>query len=127
MTMQVIKLKNLHDAACRNIRCIGKYKGYDRGNNRNKAILEEVFNRLMREEYSYFALISDTSFKCYTRSPRNDNCIQLSAGFYKNGVLYPTYDRQFFSAEDMIDEGYQSGYYKIGLTKDSWTPRVFFV
>lgn len=111
--MQVVKLKNLHDAACRNIRSIGKYKGYDKGSNKNKAILEEVFNRLMNEEYNYFSLISDESFKCYTRSPKNDNCIQLSVGFYKNGILYPTYDRQFFTAKDMIEEGYQSGLYQV--------------
>ncbi len=111
--MQVVRLKNLHDAACRNIRCMGMYKEYEKADNRNKAILEEVFNRLIREEYNYFALISNESFKCYTRSPKNDNCIQLSAGFYKNGELYPTYDRQFFSAEEMISEGCQSGIYKV--------------
>lgn len=111
--MQVVKLKNLHDAACRNIRSMGKYKEYDKANSKNDAILEEVFNRLMRGEYNYFALMSNESFKCYTRSPKNDNCIQLSAGFYKNGKLYPTYDRQFFTVEDMIGEGYQSGLYQI--------------
>ena len=43
--MQVVKLKNLHDAACRNIRSMGKYKEYDKANSKNDAILEEVFNK----------------------------------------------------------------------------------
>lgn len=108
------RIKNLHDAAGRMIKAKNfNYPPYDRDSKRNDLILSRLFNDTMSGTIKGFYLVSDEDFKAYHRSPKEDNKIQLSAGFYRDGELIPCYDVQLEDAAAMIKEGYTSGIYKI--------------
>ena len=91
----------------------GNFTSAERIDKRNQCIMYELFHRTQAGQIKGFYLLSDTDFKAYHRSPKQAGYIQLSSGFYKNGELYPCYDCQFKTAEEMEKEGYPSGNYAI--------------
>ena len=105
----IVRFKNLHDAACRNIRSIGKYKPYEKFSERNDLIMKRFYNDLVDGKIDAINHVDDTYFKCYHRSTRPGHLVQLSVGFYKNGELYPTYHVNIDSFEDLLREGYPQG------------------
>lgn len=107
----IIKVKDLHSAACKNIRSMANYKPYEKESTRNDIKMKYLFEALQNHEIDAVKLESETSFKVYHRSPKKPGCIQLSVGFYKNGELYPTYDSQYETFRDMLKDGYESGIY----------------
>ena len=110
--METFRLKSAHDASIKGIRT-GNFKSAERIDKRNQSIMYELFHRTQAGQIKGFYLLSDTDFKAYHRSPKQAGYIQLSSGFYKNGELYPCYDCQFKTAEEMEKEGYPSGIYAI--------------
>lgn len=86
---------------------------YEQEDTRNDAIIKRLFTDTMNGTIKGFYLVSDTDFRAYHRSPKQENTVQYSVGFYKNGELYPTYDLQFKTAKEAIKEGYNSGFYEI--------------
>ena len=106
-------MKNLHDAACRNIRSLGKYKPYEKYSDRNDLIMRKLFNDLVDGKIDTINHVDDTFFKCYHRSTREGHLVQLSAGFYRNGELIPDYHVNIDSFEDLLREGYPSGIWEI--------------
>ncbi len=111
----VVRLKNLHDAACRNIRSLGKYEDYDKFSERNDAIMKRLFAELMDGKVKIVAFNDPDKkvFKCYHKSVKESGCVQLSSGFYKNGEFYPTYDIQMPDFEKMKDEGWPTGVWEV--------------
>lgn len=91
----------------------GNFDKADKESHRNDLILTRLFDDTLSGKIKGFYLVSDKTFKAYHRSPKQPNAIQLSAGFYKFGELFPTYDCQFKTAAEMIKEGYESGFYEI--------------
>ena len=111
----IIRLKNLHDAACRDIRSLGHYPKYDKYSDRNDMIMKRLFNELMDGKIKVVAFKDPEhkDFKCYHKSVKKENSVQLSSGFFKNGEFYPTYDVQFTSFNEMAREGWPSGIWEI--------------
>lgn len=108
------RIKNLHDATIRMMHAKNfNFPSLDKDHARNEAIMKRLFDDTMQGKIKGFYLVDNTDFKAYHRSPKKDGYIQLSAGFYKNGELYPTYDIQMKDSKDMIKEGYPSGFYAI--------------
>ena len=105
----MIRIKCLHDAAIRDFKT--NYPKYERDAERNAAKMERLFNDTLNGIIKGFYLISNSNFKAYHRSTKEDGKIQLSSGFYKNGELFPCYDCQFTTFVDMQREGWPSGYY----------------
>ncbi len=108
-----IRLKNLHDAACRNIRSIGKYKPFDKFHDRNNIIMETLFNQLIDGNIDFIALKDDTYFKCIHRSTRGYKA-QFSIGYYDNGKLIPQSHTNLNTFEDLRSEGFPSGIWEYG-------------
>lgn len=108
----MIRIKNLEAVTIKAFQT-GDFTKADRDSDRNDAIITRLFNDTMTGKIKGFFLISDTYFKAYHRSPKQPETIQLSAGFYKNGELYPTYDVQLKTAKEALKEGYDSGKYEI--------------
>ena len=110
------KIKNLHDAALKDLHSLGHYKPYERQAERNKAILSYLFNATMSGNIKGFYLVSDKDFKAVHRSTKEAGKVQLSSGCYRGGVLLPCYDVQYSNAEEFTT-GYKaempSGIYKI--------------
>ena len=107
-----IRLKNLHDAACRSIRSIGKFPDYEKYSMHNDLVMKRLYEELINEKIDIINHIDDTYFNCYHRSPRNGYLVQLSAGFIKNGELIPTYHVNINSFEDLLSEGYPTGWWE---------------
>ncbi len=108
-----IRFKDLEDGSVRCLRSMDKYKQYDKDVDREKAMVHRLFSDLKNGTINCVALNSDRDFRCYHRSPKNDGAVQLSAGFYSDGELIPCYDRQFFTADDMYEEGVLPGVYAV--------------
>ena len=108
-----VRIKNLHDATCRAIRS-GKWNQQETLVKKEEAIMKRLYQDLMAKKIDYFSLVSETDFKCYHRSPKEENAVQLSAGFFKKGTLYPTYDVQIHCFDELLKEGYPSGVWNIG-------------
>lgn len=110
------KIKNLHDAALKDLHSIGKYKPYETQAKRNKIILSYLFNSTMNGTIKGFYLVSDRDFKAVHRSTKEAGKIQLSSGCFMDGVLLPCYDVQYTNAEEFTT-GYKaempSGIYKV--------------
>ena len=109
-----LRLKNLHDAACRNIRCIGKYKPYEKYHDRNNLIMERLLSELISGRIDYVNLKDDEQFYCLHRSPREGVAAQLSVGWWKNGNVDPSYHVNINSFDDLYREGYPSGVWVTG-------------
>lgn len=107
------RIKDLHRAAKKCIRSIGKYKPYDRGSDRNDKIMSWLFAKTKNGQIKGFYLDNDSQFKAYHRSTKENGKIQYSYGFFRDGELIPCGDVQMGTAEDLIREGYSSGIYKI--------------
>ncbi len=103
------RLKNLHDAACRNIRSIGKYKPYEKFSDRNDLIMKRLLNELIEGKIDTITLKDNEEFKCLHRSPREGVLVQLSVGWWRNGALSPSYHVNINSFDDLAKEGYPSG------------------
>lgn len=108
----MFRIKDGRNAAIKMLHT-GDSKASDRINGRNAAIMGELFRRTQNGQIKGFFLVSNTEFKAYHRSTKQDGFIQLSAGFYKYGELIPCYDVQMQTADDMEREGYPSGVYAI--------------
>jgi hypothetical protein len=108
-----VRLKNLHDAACRNIRCIGKYKPYEKYSDRNDLIMKRLLNELIAGEIDIISLKDSERFECLTRSPREGVLVQLSVGWWKDGNVDPSYHVNINSFEDLSREGFPSGIWEI--------------
>lgn len=107
------RIKNLHDGCCRMIRAKNfNYPRYDKDCRRNDLIISRLFNDTKAGIIKGFYLVSDEDFKAYHRSTKEAGKIQLSSGFYRDGELIPCYDVQMATADDLIKEGYPSGFYK---------------
>lgn len=104
------RLKNLRDAALRDLK--RGYPDYEKYSDREKIMLTRAFNDTMNGTINGFYYISDKQFKFIHRSTKQAGCLQLSAGFYDNGVLIPCYDLQLKTAADLIREGMPSGWYQ---------------
>lgn len=107
----MIRVKNLHNAAIRAFN--GDFKPVEKGEARNNAIMCQLFNDTMTGKINGFYLVSDKSFRAYHRSPKAPATIQLSIGFYLDGEVIPTSDRQFRTADEAIKDGFTSGIYEI--------------
>ena len=103
------KIKNLSDAAAKNIRSIGKYKNYDKYKKRNHILMEDVYNTLIFNEIDYIVHDDGKFFHCIHRSNRDDVLVQHSHGVYKNGELLATYHDNINSFDDLKNKGYTSG------------------
>ena len=108
-----IRLKNLHDAACRNIRSIGKYKPYEKVSERNDLIMKRLLDELIEGKIDTVTLKDDEIFQCLHRSPRDGVLIQLSVGRWKDGNVDPSYHVNINSIKDLYDEGYPTGIWEI--------------
>lgn len=108
-----VRIKNLHDAAVRNLRSMGRYQKFEEYNDKNHAIMNRLFNDLCEGKISYIHLKNDTMFRCYHRSTRDGVKVQLSCGFYKDGELIPTNHVNINSFYDFTKEGFSSGIYEV--------------
>ncbi len=106
------RIKDLHDAAVRNLKSHGGYRRYDVLSDRNDLIIANLFNRTMAGAIKGFYLHSESVFHAYTRSTKEAGRIQYSYGFYRDGELIPCGDVQMETAKDLIREGYSSGIYE---------------
>lgn len=104
-----VRIKNLHDAACRNIRSIGKYKPYEKFSDRNDMVMKRLLNELIEGNIDSITLKDDKAFHCLHRSPRAGVLVQLSVGWWKDGNIDPSYHVNINSFEDLRKEGYPSG------------------
>lgn len=109
----VIRIRNLYDAAIKSLKSGGKDKSYKKLLDHNNSIMRDAFRRIMAGEIKGLHYISETSFKYYHRSTKQENTIQLSSGFYRDGELYPCYDVQMKTPDDLLREGYPSGLWEI--------------
>nr|WP_297765784.1 hypothetical protein [uncultured Butyrivibrio sp.] len=111
----LVRLKNLHDAACRDIRTLGRYPKYEKYSARNDALMKRIFTGLMEGRITVVAYKDPErkDFKCYHKSVKEVNSVQLSSGFFKDGNLYPTYDVQLLSFEEMQREGWPEGVWEV--------------
>ncbi len=105
----LVRLKNLQDAACRNIRSIGNFPDYEKYSERNDLIMKRLFQDLVDGKVDFVNHVDETYFKCYHRSPRENVLIQLSCGYWKNGELIPCNHVNINSFDDLLDEGYPTG------------------
>ena len=105
------RIKCLHDAAVKSLHT-GNSKTYDRDTRRNEAIMKQFFQNTMKGTMKGFYLVDEETFRCYHRSPKEDDTIQLSYGFYRDGHLIPCGDIQMHCFKDLIREGYPSGLYR---------------
>ena len=103
------RLKNLHDAACRNIRSIGKYKPYEKHSERNNIIMKKLLDELISGKVDSIVLKDEQTFQCLHRSPRDGVLVQLSVGRWKNGNVDPSYHVNINSFDDLRREGFPSG------------------
>lgn len=110
----MVRIRNAHDAALHALRT-GDTIPADRIHRRNRAIMGELFTRTQRGEIKGFYLLSDSDFKAYHRSTKEVGKIQLSSGFYKSGELFPTYDIQLGTVEEMEREHYSAGKWEVIL------------
>ena len=117
----IFKIKNLHDAALKNLHSGGNYKPYDRQDARNKATARHFYRLTEVGAIKGFYLESEPdengykAFRAYHRSPKESGHIQLSVGWIKNGELIPTYDIQYSSVDDFTSpykSEMHSGIYK---------------
>ncbi len=108
-----VRLKNLRDAAGKDLHSIGKYKPYRKFSKRNHLIMERLFNDLVDGKVDYISHKSESSFKCICRSTRGYKA-QLSVGFYRDGVLIPEYHINLDSYADLRYEGYPDGIWEYG-------------
>lgn len=108
-----VRLKNLHDAACRNIRSIGKYKPYEKYNDRNNSIMKRLLLELIEGKIDSVTLKDSEKFECLHRSSREGVLVQLSVGWWRNGKLSPSYHVNINSFEDLSREGYPTGIWEI--------------
>lgn len=114
MTLTRFKLKNSDVYTWRMWRDTDKSRyRYERELEYNHAIMSYLFNATMNGEIKGFHLVDDEIFRAFHRSTKEDNTIQLSAGFFRNGELIPTYDVQLHNYEEMRREGYPSGVYEV--------------
>lgn len=104
------RIKDLEIAS---YRCFnGSTKQFDKYEARNNAMIKKLFQDTQNGTIKGFYLVSDTQFRAYHRSTKEAGKIQLSAGYYKDGELFPTYDVQMTSFQDLTREGYEAGTYK---------------
>ncbi len=111
--IQTVRLKNLHDAACRNIRSIGKYKPYEKFSDRNNLIMERFLKELIDGHIDVITLKDDEQFYAIHRSPREGVLAQLSVGRWKDGNVDPSYHVNINSFKDLRSEGYPTGIWEI--------------
>ena len=109
-----VRLKNLHDAACRNIRSIGKYKPYEKFSDRNDLIMKRLLSELIDGKCDYVTLKDSERFICLHRSPREGVLVQLSVGWWKDGNVDPSYHTNINSFDDLRREGFPEGVYRTG-------------
>ena len=106
----MVRIKNLELAS---YRCFnGSFKQFEKYNDRNEIQLKKLFNDTKAGAIKGFYLVSYKELKAYHRSPKEPGKIQLSVGFYKNGELFPTYDVQMETFDDLVKEGYDAGIYE---------------
>lgn len=86
---------------------------HEKLNRKNEAIMAYLFNATMNGIIKGFHLVDNETFKAYHRSTKEDNCIQLSMGYYKNGELIPTCDVQLHNIKEMEREGYPHGIWEV--------------
>jgi hypothetical protein len=108
------RIKNLHDATLKmfhskNFHC----PKLDKENERNDLIMKRLFDDTMSGKIKGFYLVDNEQFKAYHKSTKEDNKIQYSYGFYRNGELIPCGDCQFSTFKDMQREGFSSGFYEL--------------
>ena len=107
---KTVRLKNLADAAGRNIRSLGKYEPYEKYSDRNDAIMRRLLDELIRGDIDYINHVDDVYFKCIHRSTRDGIAVQMSVGYYnKKGELIPCSHANINNFKDLRDEGYPSG------------------
>ncbi len=112
----VIRIKNLHDGAVRNIRSIGKYKPYEIDSEKNSKKMRRLFNDLKDKKIDFIALEDGETengwkpFRVYHRSPKYNEGVQLSYGWYdREGKLVPCGDCYIPDFDEFEREGYPSG------------------
>lgn len=105
----IFHIRNLEIPAYRTFN--GSDKQFEKYNSRNDIIMKKLFQDTKNGIIKGFYLISDKELKAYHKSTKEPGKIQLSVGFYKDGELYPTYDVQMESFEDLDREGYDAGKY----------------
>ncbi len=103
------RLKGLSDAACKNIRAIGKYKPYERNSDRNDCIMQLLLKKLTKKEINSIRLKDDEKFIFIHRSTRPGIMIQYSVGWIKKGIVEPSYHVNVNSFSDLKREGYPTG------------------
>lgn len=106
------KIRNLHDASCKNIRSLGRYKKWDKYYTRNQILMETAYNKLVNEEIDYIVLDDEKQFAVLHRSPRDGVVVQFSHGWIKNGKLIPTYHEDINSFNELSKEGFSSGIWR---------------
>ena len=109
----VIRFKNLHDAACRNIRSIGRYKPYEKYSERNDLLMKRFYNELVHGKIDAINYIDEVYYKCYHRSTREGVLVQLSIGYWNEGNLIPQCHVDIRNFNELLDEGYPSGYWEV--------------
>ncbi len=103
------KIKDMSDAACKNIRSIGKYKPYKKYKNRNHALMRTAYNKLVAGEIDAIVFDNGKHFNCITRSTRDGVLVQHSYGFYRDGEFFADFHDNINSYEELYKKGYRTG------------------
>ena len=92
---------------------------HERRCERNDAVMKRLFYATLNGEIKGFYLKEKEDekgwkpFRAYHRSPKQDNTIQLSAGWVIKGELSPGYDVQMKDWDDFKREGYSTGIWEV--------------
>jgi hypothetical protein len=110
----LIKIKNLSDAAVRDIHALGNYKPYEKYDKRNDLKLAYIFNCLATFKIDYAFNRNDKHFTILTRSIKEPGKIQATYGYYaKDGEMILCNDLQFSETGDMTGGDFPSGIYQL--------------
>lgn len=109
----MIRIKDLTNVSRQAFFSDSYLQKYEQEDARNEAIIKRLFDDTMNGTIKGFYLVSDTDFRAYHKSPKHEDTIQYSVGFYRNGELFPCMDCQFKTPQDLFREGYQPGFYEI--------------
>lgn len=109
--MNKYRIKDLCDAAKKDLHSRGRYKPYRKYDRRNDIIMGNLFKRTLKGEIDGFYLVSEKTFRAWHKSTKEENAVQHTFGFYRDGEIILNGDTQIKSVEDFLREGYPHGIY----------------
>ena len=106
-----IRIKDTYVQSMRMFNSGGNCPRAEQDMDRNDIKMRKLFLDLKEGKIKAFSLVSDTHFRCYHNSTKQDGYIQYSFGAYEEGVLIPHGDIQMKDVDDFFREGYKAGVY----------------